>query len=488
MTYTKNFNFNYIHPSQLNKDISVNEFMTFVDILLRGVVISANQSNCPDSANDGDCYIVPSVADGTWSEYKNYVAIFSQNLGWSYISPKEGFKFFALDDKNEYIFLNEEWSKTEIQKPVDIKPADYENYGVVKLGSGFRFDQYDKLEVDIAHNFPDVSYNKALSAKHGSELFDMMRGKNYVLNGDFQIWQRGNVLENNFGSIMYFCDRWFGVRDFGHSNLVVSKQEDLKFGDVARIQRKSGNNLSGAINFVQIIDSKIAQKLASKTVTLSAYIRLGQGFNKKVYMTLISGTAKDEGGSPYGFATGSKSCGGVDTQAVQGEWKKISLTCKLDDNVKSLLIQFRTEDLNYVANENDYFELAFVKLETGQRSTEFEQNDYDEELQKCKVYYSKLTSDISPYISNGFVKSSRQVCGIYSYPVQMRAIPKISISSQSAIAVDTQNWSVSSSISTLARLTSVKIVVNFSVNLVVGRGAELVVRENECIEFDAEIY
>ncbi len=172
MIYTENFNFNYIRQSQLNKDISINEFMALVDILLRATTLSKDYTHKPSDPKHGDCYIVSNVAEEEWSSYKNNLAIFTRNSGWTYIAPKEGFRFFVLDKGIDYVFKNGSWSEIAV-----IANADYENYGVIKIGEGFKFDMYNKLSVNISDNLNDADPKKSLSANQGIELLKLIEKK-----------------------------------------------------------------------------------------------------------------------------------------------------------------------------------------------------------------------------------------------------------------------------------------------------------------------
>ena len=85
--------------------------------------------------------------------------------------------------------------------------------------------------------------------------------KNYIINGNFDIWQRGT---SGFSGQNYGADRWIGstgVESYSRQNV------DSLGGYYARISRTTAS--SSALLLVQRIEQSNVKDLAGKIMTLS---------------------------------------------------------------------------------------------------------------------------------------------------------------------------------------------------------------------------
>jgi len=216
--------------------------------------------------------------------------------------------------------------------------------------------------------------------------------RNLLINGGFDIWQRGTSHSNITGG--YTADRWnFSAASAGS----VSYANDSVYGNIARLTLGSTDT-----NFVQPIEN-LNGFINNKTLTLSFWVKSSTITSARCVAYNGSGFTHDV---PY---------------TVTSSWSKVSLT-------------FQTGG-SYVAgnpyrvyllrrpNATGVIEFAQVQLEVGDTATPFEHRSYGEELVLCQRYYRGNSQRI--HCQNGANGSWNNAD--YSFSPQMRASPSIAL-------------------------------------------------------------
>lgn len=103
-----NLSLPYLMPSQAQKHVTHNEAIALLDALVQLVVISATQGAAPDTAAEGDRYLVPIGAGGAWSGQDGAVAIFSGGA-WMFLVPRVGWQAWAADAGHGLRFDGTAW-------------------------------------------------------------------------------------------------------------------------------------------------------------------------------------------------------------------------------------------------------------------------------------------------------------------------------------------------------------------------------------------
>lgn len=93
-----------LESSQSQPEVVVNAALRVLEAFASRAAVSRTTNNVPASPDDGDVYIIPSNAIGTWSPYAFYVAI-SVNGVWQYIPPRAGWVFYVTDEDKYYEYL-----------------------------------------------------------------------------------------------------------------------------------------------------------------------------------------------------------------------------------------------------------------------------------------------------------------------------------------------------------------------------------------------
>lgn len=234
----------------------------------------------------------------------------------------------------------------------------------------------------------------------GTQTFNGFGGsgfKNYIINGNFDIWQRGTIqTTSGYDS----DDRW-NNNSLGstktHSKVACTNTEIALF-NASNFSRTVVTSVAGTSNSVtkrQGIED--VTKLAGKTVTVSFWAKADTTKNIWVEFKQLFGT----GGSPSTTVVGL--CG----QAIPltSTWQKKTITITLPSIIGKTL---GTDGVHTTATELQFwfdvgsgnivriptgiqqsgtFDIAQVQLEEGSVATPFENRPYGLELSLCQRYY-----------------------------------------------------------------------------------------------------
>ena len=257
--------------------------------------------------------------------------------------------------------------------------------------------------------------------------------RNAVINGNFDIWQRGtSQTSNGYGS----DDRWFNDHNGStktHSRQAFSLGQTDVPGNPQFFSRTMVTSVAGAGNFV-LKSQKIedVRAFAGETVTLSFWAKADASRELSVGLVQYFGS----GGSPSApvFEIG------VTKVVLTTAWQRFAMTISLPsisgktlgiNGDSSLQIVFwfdagttynsRTASLGH---QSGIFDIAQVQLEPGNVATAFERRPIGAELALAQRYYWQEIG------RNHWIFSAYMVAGgnnwyRFSYPAPMRAPPSI---------------------------------------------------------------
>ena len=276
------------------------------------------------------------------------------------------------------------------------------------------------------------------SITRGNDNFDSVSSltgfKNYIINGNFNIWQRGtSQTSSGYGS----DDRWVNA-NFGstktHSQIACTDTERALFGAVyfSRTVVTSVANINNYALKVQYIED--ITRLAGKTITISFWAKADSNKNIAVELQQIFGT----GGSPSSGVTGI----GSQLVALTTTWQKKTITLTVPSIIGKALgtdgIHTSSTALGFwldagstyntmtasLGQQSGTFDIAQVQLEVGSVATPFENRHYGLELSLCQRYYEVSGVNrlrITPPGSSGLILPM-------FFKVEKRVIPTMSLS------------------------------------------------------------
>ena len=258
----------------------------------------------------------------------------------------------------------------------------------------------------------------------------MAAGKNAVINGALDVWQRGTSFTspNN----VYTADRWSALISATAPTTTISRQTtgdttNLPFIQYcARVQRNSGQTNTGALFLTQSMESVNSIPYAGKTVTFSFYARAGANFSSTsnaLNALVVSGTGTDQ--NINGGFTGSSNV--INQPAtLTTTWQRFTFTGTVASTATQLGFYF-TYTPTGTAGANDYFEVTGVQLELGSVATAFNRNaaTIQGELAACQRYYFRASgssnSDNYGTMSGfGLATGSTSTTFGYQLPITMR--------------------------------------------------------------------
>ncbi|RYE87681.1 MAG: DUF2793 domain-containing protein [Hyphomicrobiales bacterium] len=97
MDMTPRLNLPYIAPQQAQKQVTYNEAMRALDVLVHPVLKSRTIATPPGSPAAGDAYLVAAAPTGAWSGKAGKIAAFVDG-GWMFHAPLDGWLLYVEDD------------------------------------------------------------------------------------------------------------------------------------------------------------------------------------------------------------------------------------------------------------------------------------------------------------------------------------------------------------------------------------------------------
>lgn len=254
----------------------------------------------------------------------------------------------------------------------------------------------------------------------GGAVAPYVSGKNIIINGGFDVWQRGTTFTSP-GANTYSADRWT-IGD--NTSCVYSRQSSgapTGFQYYFRANRISGSTATGNINLVQGVETINSIPFAGKTVTFSLYARAGANGPSVLNMALYYGTGTDLTlwtGGGAGAVT-------IAGQAVTTSWARYTFTGTVPSNATQLFVWVYYAPTG-TAGANEYFDVTGVQVELGSQATPFARagGSIGGELALCQRYYYRVTATQAySDFASGYNPSSSEGAYMVPFPVQMRTTP-----------------------------------------------------------------
>ena len=104
----------FLSSGQAQKEVTHNEALAIVDMLLQPAAESASLTEPPGSASDGQCWIVATGGSGAWTGYDGCLACLSSG-GWRFVSPRAGMRVPVAEDGVVYIHNGSGWGADRVR-------------------------------------------------------------------------------------------------------------------------------------------------------------------------------------------------------------------------------------------------------------------------------------------------------------------------------------------------------------------------------------
>jgi len=310
--------------------------------------------------------------------------------------------------------------------------------------------------------------------------------KNLIINGGFDVWQRGT----SFTANAYSSDRWL-LYSTGSTRAVSQQTFTVGQTDVPNnpkhYLRDVVTSVAGASNMVNTrYRIEDVASLSGNTVTASFWAKADAGKNIAVEFQQYFGT----GGSPSANVEVAPA-----TVTLTTSWAKYTVSAAIpsitgktigsnnNDFLQLLFYMDAGSDKNARTNslgqQSGTFDFANVQLELGSVATDFEHRSYGEELALCQRYY-QFIPQYAEWIS-GTTYSTNRVLSAIAYQGNMRVLPTASVP-----AVTFYNNSAAPTSSSVGVVVKEKYIrLDITVTAPIGRAGA--VRVNDIITLNAEL-
>jgi hypothetical protein len=295
----------------------------------------------------------------------------------------------------------------------------------------------------------NAAYTRLAAGSNGESLFadsttstglrwqpSYTGGKNAIINGGMDIWQRGTSFTNvNVGG--FNADRFLINRSGDENGFNVSRSTDVPDGFIYSMkwQRASANASATNSTLYYGLESLDSYKFKGQTATLSFYAKKGTNYSGGgLSLALGSGTAIDA--RPYLYTNAVASSGGV---TLNTTWTRYSITGTFPSNTTQAFFAMSWTPTG-TAGADDSVYLTGVQLEIGAVATPFSRagGTIQGELAACQRYYQKsYNTETTPGSATlaGIVVSAPSLSAVGSglsfghvpLKVDMRAAPSVVI-------------------------------------------------------------
>jgi hypothetical protein len=254
-------------------------------------------------------------------------------------------------------------------------------------------------------------------------------GKNKLINGNFDIWQRGT----SFTGVLdvYLADRWSATRSGTTINLTVTQDTSVPNTN-SKYSMKFQQVTTGASAITeyatrQAIEQTTLLPILGKSCTVSFWYRSNKTGSHGIRIISINTGGTDQATT---FTVNAANTWEYKTVAVTA-FSAVS-AANLSPTAASgyVDIGFRVGGTGAgftTLAANDYFQISQVQLEYGSKATPFQTasgGSPQAELAMCQRYYWRSGGNIVyQRYGNGSARSTNQIDVVVNFPVTMRTTP-----------------------------------------------------------------
>ena len=280
------------------------------------------------------------------------------------------------------------------------------------------------LQIATTDTYTQSAVNNAFVANTNAN----MAGKNIVINGGFDIWQRATsaTMANTYTYVS--ADRWLTLQNVNGAGTFSRQTASLDgFQYCGRVQRNNASTSTGVVVINSTLESANCYAYAGKAVTFSFYARAGANFSSSangLQYYLFSGTGTDQNIATVGFTGQVTAISG--TATLTTTWQRFQFTTTLGSTITELAPWFQYVPSG-TAGAADYFEITGVQVEFGSNATAFSRagGTIQGELAACQRYYYQIVTGTALYMGQVSYSSTTQMQGYFPHKVSMRTTPTL---------------------------------------------------------------
>lgn len=328
--------------------------------------------------------------------------------------------------------------------------------------------------VDIAQTATDMTGYADLANTRISGF------RNAIINGSFDIWQRGPSFTGSLSGGTYTSDRWrYGGSGATAGTLTISRNA---LGVTELPLTEAG--LTYYAKYAQTVAPSTSHDLAQrienvrtfsgKNVTLSFYARLNSG-TMPFSITLQQSLGTGGTGSPATVTTTITNSSGTTVTTATSSWARYYATFTVP-SLSGMTIGTAGDDylsigFNMPASGTWNFDVTGIQLEEGTVATPFENIPVATELALCQRYFLRYTATANGTFGCGLPQAT--VTNTYSIaaPVPMRVQPVVVNTSGTIISYSAAG---NQNLLTIAVIDQRANIITFSATVGTAQGGPLI--------------
>jgi hypothetical protein len=230
-------------------------------------------------------------------------------------------------------------------------------------------------ELDQPQGIKGTEVLRADTADEARNAIGARGRKNLLINGGFDVWQRGTSGSTTGNPHYPSADRWATINYTSGWGLTTNTVGKTTIDDM-NVFTFTGNSTDAEKSYLtQRVENILILK--GKTVTLSFFAKISSG------TIVCDGRIETGGGNNYYAGTNA---------IIDTTWKKHVVTTEVGTDYTGVGGN-STFSVAMILNQMDLtgrtFYVAQVQLELGDQATEFEHRSYGEELALCQRYYER---------------------------------------------------------------------------------------------------
>jgi hypothetical protein len=324
----------------------------------------------------------------------------------------------------------------------------------------------------------------------GGAVAPFVAGKNKIINGGMDIWQRGTSFTAS-GSNTYTIDRWTTA---GPGSPTVSQSTNVPAGIGVRYSANATTTAgSSYVNFIHFFEQGEIIGLRGKQVVVSWYVQVNSTYTGNFALTNVYYSNSTDASTSQTTSV-SISNYGPNGNTATTSWNRFYACFTVPSDAVGLALAFNNTS---VQSSGATFYLTGVQMEVGSVPTPFSRagGTLQGELALCQRYYWRATSVGSSsgyqHFGMGQAYSSSAAKVPIFLPVSMRTAPSISFTGNLGL-LNSNNTAVNNASAVTADGVNANIAGTYwtgSSGLSAGNATTLMANANNTcyIEFSSEL-
>jgi hypothetical protein len=329
----------------------------------------------------------------------------------------------------------------------------------VNIQNGFELDELH----DVSATTPSAGDILVRNSTNTLWVNTQKEGRNALINGGFDIWQRGTASLPVATSTAngFTADRWQLLRTglaSGFTADQVTGTDACKYA--LRATRTVGNTSLATTGLYQTLSMSDSELYIGKQVTFSFWARTGSAFAGTFAQRILYGTGSDLGVNVAGF--GATAVVSVQ-KTLTTSWARYSVTGTIPTNATQFAVGCYYIPSTATAVANDYFEITGAQLEIGSSPSIFQTNggNVGAELNACMRYYQRHGLVSGAHLAMGYGNATTSTPTLHVLSPAMRVAPT-SVGYNALEIVDGAGTTFAAVSMSLSNPTPTRALVNFT--------------------------